>query len=137
MEIYDIGIAYVWEYDDDFIDLIESSMHKAGLSSFRIMAWNINEVTEKAKNRKLGFNFYVDRDSDVNDNFILLGKLLCRRKTVIFNLYKNVRHAIDKASMHLEFITAGLEVPYSIIIPPHSPVSYTHLRAHETASYLV
>jgi hypothetical protein len=54
MEIYDIGLAYVWEYDDDFIDLIESSMHKAGLSSFRITAWNIDEVTEKVKNRKLG-----------------------------------------------------------------------------------
>jgi hypothetical protein len=120
MEIYDIGIAYVWEYDDDFIDLIESSIHMAGLSSFRITAWNINEITEKVKNRKLDFNFYLDRASDVNDNFILLGKILGRRKTEIFNPYKNVRHAIDKASMHLEFITAGLEVPYSIIIPPHS-----------------
>jgi len=45
---------------------------------------------------------------------------LLRRKTRIFNPYKNVLHAIDKASMHLEFITAGLNVPYSIIIPPHS-----------------
>ena len=120
MEIFDIGLAYVWEYDDDFIDLIESSMHKAGLSTFRIMAWNINEVAEKVKNRKLGFNFYLDRASDVNENFILFGKILGRRKTEIFNPYKNIRHAIDKASMHLEFITTGLEVPYSIIIPPHS-----------------
>jgi hypothetical protein len=120
MEIFDIGLAYVWEYDDDFIDLIESSMHKAGLSTFRIMTWNINEVAEKVKNRKLGFNFYLDRASDVNENFILLGKILGRRKTEIFNPYKNIRHAIDKASMHLEFITTGLEVPYSIIIPPHS-----------------
>jgi hypothetical protein len=120
MEIYDIGLAYVWEYDDDFINLIETSMHKAGLSTFRIVAWNINEVTEKVKNRKLGFNFYLDRASDVNENFIPLGKILGRRKTEIINPYKNIRHAIDKASMHLEFITTGLEVPYSIIIPPHS-----------------
>ena len=91
MEIYDIGLAYVWEYDDDFIDLIESSIHRAGLTSFRITAWNINEITEKVKNRKLDFNFYLDRASDVNDNFMLLGKILGRRKTEIFNPYKNVR----------------------------------------------
>jgi hypothetical protein len=120
MEIYDIGLAFVWEYDDDFINLIELSIQNAGLSSFRITEWNIHEVTEKVKNRKLGFNFYLDRASDVNDKFLSLAKILSRRKTRIFNPYKNVRHAIDKASMHLEFITLGLNVPYSIIIPPHS-----------------
>jgi hypothetical protein len=131
MEIYDLGLAYVWEYDKDFIDLIELSMHKTGLSSFRIMAWNVNEVTEKVKNRKLGFNFYLDRASDVNDNFIPLGKILGHRKTKIFNPYKNIRHAIDKASMHLEFITASLEVPYSIIIPPHSQYSNIFISVDE------
>jgi hypothetical protein len=120
MEIYDIGLAFVWEYDDDFIDLIELAVHKAGLSSFRITAGNINEITELVKYKKLGFNFYLDRASDVNENFVQLGKILTRRKTKIFNPYKNIRHAIDKASMHLEFITNGLEVPYSIIIPPHN-----------------
>jgi hypothetical protein len=131
MEIYDIGLAYVWEYDDDFINLIETSMHKAGISTFRIVAWNINEVTEKVKNRKLSFNFYLDRASDVNENFIPLGKILGRRKTEIINPYKNIRHAIDKASMHLEFITAGLEVPYSIIIPPHSQFSNIFISIDE------
>jgi hypothetical protein len=120
MEIYDIGLAYVWEYDDDFIDIIESSMHKAGLSSFRITGANIQEVTEKVRNKKITFNFFLDRASDVNENFVQLGKLLARRRTKIFNPYKNIHHAIDKASMHLEFITNGLDVPYSIIIPPHN-----------------
>jgi hypothetical protein len=120
MEIYDIGLAFVWEYDNDFINLIELSIQNAGLSSFRITEWNIHEVTENVKNRKLGFSFYLDRASDVNDKFLSLAKILSRRKTRIFNPYKNVRHAIDKASMHLEFITLGLNVPYSIIIPPHS-----------------
>lgn len=120
MEIYDIGLAYVWEYDDDFIDLIESGIHKAGLTSFRITAANIHEITDKVKNKKLYFNFYIDRASDVNENFLQLGKILARRRTKIFNPYKNIKHAIDKASMHLEFITNGLNVPYSIIIPPHN-----------------
>ncbi|MDR3609915.1 MAG: hypothetical protein P4L27_05095 [Ignavibacteriaceae bacterium] len=131
MEIYDIGLAFVWEYDDDFIDLIELAVHKAGLSSFRITAGNINEITELVKYKKLGFNFYLDRASDVNENFVQLGKILTRRKTKIFNPYKNIRHAIDKASMHLEFITNGLEVPYSIIIPPHNQLKNIFISIDE------
>ncbi len=120
MEIYDLGLAYVWEYDEDFINLIEQILQTAGLSTFRITYNNLNEVVEQVKQRKLGFRFYLDRAWDVDDDFGELGKMLHRRKTYIFNQYKNVLHAIDKASMHLEFITAGLHVPYSIIIPPHS-----------------
>ena len=133
MEIYDIGLAFVWEYDDDFINLIELSIQNAGLSSFRITEWNIHEVTEKVRNKKLGFNFYLDRASDVNDNFVSLGKILSRRKTRIFNPYKNIRHAIDKASMHLEFITTGLNVPYSIIIPPHNQYRNIFISIDELA----
>src|SRR3972149_3960068 len=120
MLVFDLGIAFVWEYDDDFISLIESSLQKAGISTFTISYHNIREVTEKVLNRKYAFNFYLDRAWDVDLNFEELGKILHRRKTIIFNPYKKVLHAIDKASMHLEFITAGLNVPYSIIIPPHS-----------------
>ncbi len=66
------------------------------------------------------FRFYLDRAWDVDERYENLGRILTRRKSLLFNPYKKVLHAIDKASMHLEFITAGLHVPYSIIIPPHS-----------------
>lgn len=117
---YDLGLAYVWEYDDDFIGLVEKILQQKGLTTFRISNHNIAEVSERVSEKKLSFSFYLDRAWDVDHRYEELGKTLLRRKTVIFNPYKKVRHAIDKASMHLEFITAGLEVPHSIIIPPHN-----------------
>jgi glutathione synthase/RimK-type ligase-like ATP-grasp enzyme len=81
---------------------------------------NIIQVTEDIKHRRINFHSYLDRASDVDDNFLELAKILSKRKTRIFNPYKKIEHAIDKATMHLEFITAGINVPYSIIIPPHS-----------------
>lgn len=120
MEIYDLAIAYVWEYDTDFINLVEEKFHEHGFSTFIISEHNIDEVLENVTARKLHFNFYLDRAWDVDERYENLGKILTRRKTFLFNPYKKVEHAIDKASMHLEFITAGLHVPYSIIIPPHS-----------------
>ncbi|HEY6907527.1 MAG TPA: hypothetical protein VI230_08655 [Ignavibacteriaceae bacterium] len=120
MEIYDLALAHVWEYDSDFIGLVEKTLHEAGLSTFLISQHNINEVLDNVMKRRLHFNFYLDRAWDVDERYENLGKILTRRKSYLFNEYKKVRHAIDKASMHLEFMTAGLHVPYSIIIPPHS-----------------
>jgi hypothetical protein len=120
MNTFDLGIAYVWEFDQDFVSLIESSLQFSGLTSFLIKENNVKEITEKVRDRKLSFRFYLDRASDVDHKFEEIARILTRRKTVIINPYKKVHHAIDKANMHLEFISAGLNVPYSIIIPPHS-----------------
>src|SRR4030043_339616 len=95
---YDIGLAYVWEYDDDFIALVEDILQQQGLTSFRVSNHNIEEVSEKIIQRKLFFGFYIDRAWDVDYRYEELGKILQRRRTVIFNAYKKVFHAIDKAS---------------------------------------
>jgi glutathione synthase/RimK-type ligase-like ATP-grasp enzyme len=120
MKRFDLGIAFVWEYDEDFVALIEEAFHNAGFSTFLIQYHNIQEVTQQIRNKEISFGFYLDRAWDVEEQFEDLGKILNRRKTFIFNPYSKVTHAIDKASMHLEFISAGLNVPHSIIIPPHS-----------------
>lgn len=120
MENFDLAIAYVWEYDEEFISMIEKVFHQNNLSTFIISSHNIFDVTEKVKNRQLNFLTFLDRASDVDDDFLDLAKILSKRKTRIFNPHKKVEHAIDKATMHLEFITAGINVPYSIIIPPHN-----------------
>lgn len=120
MDTFDLAISYVWEYDEDFVSRIEHELQSFGLTTFIIRYHNIEEVTEKIKSRQLFFNSYLDRASDVADEFEELAKILTRKKTKIFNPYKAIRHSIDKASMHLEFITSGLNVPHSIIIPPYN-----------------
>jgi len=133
MEKFDLGLAYIWEYDIDFIALIEEIFHNAGLTTFLISYHNIKEVTERIQNKELSFDFYFDRAWDIEDDFEYLGKLLSRRKTIIFNPYNKVLHAIDKASMHLEFITLGLNVPFSIIIPPHSEKEEIYISIEDLA----
>jgi len=120
MEIFDFAFSFLWEYDEEFIHLLEEEFQKNRLSTFIITDHNIEEVTELVRTRKLHFHIYFDRAWDVDDRFEHLGKALHKRKTLFINSYEKVFHAIDKATMHLELITAGLYVPYSIIIPPHS-----------------
>ena len=127
MEKFDLGLAYLWEYDKDFIDLVEEELQSYGLSTFIIGEHNIHEVTADVINRNLSFRFYLDRGWDVDEYFESLGKTITKRKTIVLNPYKRVLHAIDKATMHLEFITAGIHVPYSFIIPPFSETDEVYL----------
>ncbi len=133
MTSIDLGLAFVWEYDEDFIQLLEDYLHKDGLTTYRIGYYNLKETHNLLLERKLSFNFYLDRAWDVDDDFEEMGKVINRRKTIIFNPYKNVLHAIDKASMHLVFISNGLHVPYSIIIPPHSEVEDIYISIEDLA----
>ena len=133
MKIFDLGIAYNWEYDVDFVSLVEKHLQEAGLSTYVVHEHNVMEVREELLQKKLVFNCYIDRASDVDERFEEIGKILQRRKTRIFNPYKNVLHAIDKANMHLEFMTAGLIVPYSIIIPPYNQKEDIRLSVDDLA----
>ena len=133
MKIFDLSIAYNWEYDVDFVPLLEKNLQEAGLSTYVIHKNNVLEIKEDLLQKKLAFNCYIDRAWDVDERFEEIGKILQRRKTRIFNPYKKVLHAIDKASMHLEFISAGLNVPYSIIIPPYSQKEDVKLSLEDLA----
>ncbi len=134
MEKFDLGLAFVWEYDKDFIHLIERDLQANGLTTFIIGEHNIYEVAERVSERSLGFRTYLDRAWDVDDNFGELGKMIVRRKTIMLNQYKRVQHAIDKATMHLEFITGGIHVPHSIIIPPKSHTDEIYLSLSDLAN---
>lgn len=131
MKKYDLGIAYVWEYDEDFIQIIEKTLQDDGLSTFLIHQYNFQEIYDLVKERKLGFHYYLDRAGDVDEGFHDLGKMINRRKSLIFNPYKNVEHAIDKATMHMEFISSGIHVPHSIIIPPHSEFEHISMSIED------
>ena len=64
MEVFDLGLAYVWEYDDGFLELIERTLQNTGFSTFILSYHNIHEVRDRIINRKLAFNFYIDRAWD-------------------------------------------------------------------------
>ncbi|MEI7811102.1 MAG: hypothetical protein WCJ01_01615 [Ignavibacteria bacterium] len=118
MEKFDLAVSYTWEYDEEFIELIKNISGQFRISVCFLVESNIAEITKKLRDNSLEITSYLDRASDASHNFEEVAHILSNRNTRIFNPYKLVNHAIDKANMHLEFITAGLHTPYSLIIPP-------------------
>lgn len=133
MENFDLAIAYTWEYDKDFVEAFKSEFLKKNLSTLLISYDNLKEVEEKVRNKDLYFDFYLDRASDVEEEFEPLAKWVTENNVRVFNRYDYVNFAIDKATMHLEFIANGINTPYTIIISPYSEIENIELSLDQLA----
>lgn len=55
MTTIDLGIAWEWEYDVDFVFELDRSCQRAGLTSYLVYPGNLMETWEKGQNGSLGF----------------------------------------------------------------------------------
>ena len=132
METFSLGIALNWEFDEDFIAGIEHACSRRALSTYRIGLHNLHEVIRRLQGGEIAFHAFLDRAAD-DESFAPIMKSLMRSPARIFNASDHVEHAVDKATMHLEFITNGLQVPYTIIISPYNKKKEIELSLSELA----
>ena len=87
------------------------------------------------RNGSLVFNLLLDRASDEDERFLPLAQYFQRKNptTRIINPYELMRRAADKATMHLEFLTRGIHVPYTIIVSPFNHKREVELSLSELA----
>jgi glutathione synthase/RimK-type ligase-like ATP-grasp enzyme len=125
----DLGIAWEWEYDQAFIERLQSACASKGLSTCVIAPASVETVTAKYRGGELVFDFYLDRGSDAAKEFLPLAQLVEQSGSRIINRYAAMQWAMDKATMHLEFLAAGLDVPYTIILSPYSKQPKVEIEA--------
>ncbi|HOI45477.1 MAG TPA: hypothetical protein PLX50_07685 [Candidatus Aminicenantes bacterium] len=116
--IIDLAIGVDWEYDRDFVAILEREARLHGLTSLVIWPENLSETLEKLRAGETAFRFYVDRASATSRAFAELQEFVIRSTADIIEPLEKVRWASDKATMHLEFIANGLETPFTVILPP-------------------
>lgn len=132
METFSLGIAWNWEFDEDFIAGLEHACSKRGLSTYRIVLDNLHDTIRRLQAGEIAFYAFLDRAAD-DESFAPIMKSLTKTPTRIFNTFDHVEHAVDKATMHLEFITNGLQVPYTIIVSPYNKKKEIELSLSELA----
>ena len=116
MSDLDFILAWDWEYDIDFINRFEELCRKEEISTIFVGLHNLSAIREAIENRKLRFKILLDRASDTEACFdsIIDRIILSGAKTI--NEAGHAVRAMDKASMHLEFFSNGIDIPYTIII---------------------
>jgi hypothetical protein len=118
MRLTDLAIAWNWEFDGDFVLTVERECTLRGLSTWRIEDHNLGETARLLASGDLRFGALFDRASDADERYLVLQQHVDGPGTLVINPRRLVLHAADKATMHLELITHGINVPNSIILPP-------------------
>ncbi len=117
--IFHLGIAADWEYDQDFLRIIEKKAQEASLRVKTIWPQDLEEAYVKLSHGEWRFHFLFDRASLSTPEFVKLQEAAEKQGTVIFDPISRMRWVSDKATMHLEFIAHGLVTPYTVIRSPY------------------
>jgi hypothetical protein len=119
MVIYDLCVAWNWEYDADFIGLLDLSCQTRGLSLLQIQPGNLPQMLNSLVERKFSCRVFFDRASDVDPQFLPLIQWVSEDSIHSINPYNRASLTWDKAEMHSLLVSHGLCVPATIILPTY------------------
>jgi hypothetical protein len=120
MSRYDLCLAWNWEYDVDFVHLIEAACAARGVSLLQVTPQSLDQVLVGLQNGEIAYRILYDRASESDPRFQPLVDWATRHKSFTINPQVRTIWSADKATMHLEFINRGLYTPYTIILSPYS-----------------
>jgi hypothetical protein len=120
MSRYDLCLAWNWEYDADFVHLIEAACAVRGVSLLQVTPQSLEQVLAGLQNGEITYRILYDRASESDARFQPLVDWATRHRSFCMNPQKQTIWSGDKATMHLEFISHGLYTPYTIILSPYS-----------------
>jgi hypothetical protein len=120
MSRYDLCLAWNWEYDADFVHLIEAGCAARGVSLLQVTPQSLEQVVAELQNGEIAYKIFYDRASESDPHFQPLVDWAVRNNSFRINPQVQTIWSRDKATMHLEFISAGLHTPHTIILSPYS-----------------
>ena len=113
----DLCLPWYWEFDVDFIHFVEQASREQGLSLWQITPDNLLESIAALYKGERTFNTLLDR-SQGDDRFLPIDRWANEYNKKRINPAELSLWSEDKATMHLEFITAGITTPYTILLSP-------------------
>lgn len=130
--VYDLAVAWTWVYDQEFIAAIQAAALTQGASVRFIIKDTLTETLDLLDRNSISIRCFLDRASDEDDSFLAIQRRLTGHG-VILNDHALQSRAADKATMHLEFLSVGINVPYTIIISPYNHKNELELSLTELA----
>ena len=116
---YDLCLAWNWEYDSDFVKLLDCACQSKRLSLLYITPDNLKNILDSLDNNRITFKVFFDRASDTDKRFILVDQWAHNHSVYRINARERASRSWNKATMHLNLINAGVHTPYTIIIPSY------------------
>ncbi|HUE99155.1 MAG TPA: hypothetical protein VMN99_07855 [Anaerolineales bacterium] len=114
---YDLCLPWYWEYDTDFVQMIERACHEHGLTVWQITPDSLLEAVTALYKGEKWFRAILDR-SQYDPRFEPIHRWSLKHRVRRINPAEVSKWSEDKATMHLELISAGIHTPYTILLPP-------------------
>lgn len=111
----DLCLPWYWEYDIDFVHFVERACQGHGLTLWQITPDNLLESISALYKGERTFNTLLDR-SQGEDRFLPIDRWAKEYKKKRINPTEISLWSEDKATMHLELITAGINTPHTILL---------------------
>jgi hypothetical protein len=128
-----ILIATDWEYDSDFIQLLEKAILDDQFRPVIVRQDNLKRMIHAIETGQMSIFALIDRASDTSSPFIRLQSILHEKGIPIIDPVEQLRWVSDKATLHLEFLSAGIPTPYTIILPPYEEKNTPALHVDDLA----
>jgi hypothetical protein len=119
MQEYDLCVAWNWEYDNDFVALLEAGCRSRGLSMLQITPVSLAEALHALAEKEIICRAFFDRASDSDPQFMPLIQWVHENRIYTINSYERASLTWDKAKLHFMVVSAGLEVPDTLILPSY------------------
>lgn len=116
---FDLAVAWSWEHDTAFLEAVRVACRERGLSLLEVDEDSLHPVLEALNRHEIGFRVLLDRAGDVDEEFRALGEWGRWHGARVVNDQPVAERAWDKATMHFEFIAAGIHTPYTIVLAPY------------------
>lgn len=113
----DLCLPWYWEHDIDFVQFVERACSEQGLTLWQITPDTLLESLSALYKGEKSFNTLLDRSQGEN-RFLPINNWAKEQHKKRINPPELSAWSEDKATMHLELISAGLRTPYTIILPP-------------------
>lgn len=131
--LFDVCLASDWEHDRDLFDLLEARLQGLGHSTYCAWPHNLAETLGALEAGELCIRYLVDRASTTSLEFLELHRLSALHGAGALDTPAALAWASDKATMHLEFLTAGIPVPHTLILDPYQVHPELSIEAHTLA----
>jgi hypothetical protein len=117
--VHDLCLAWNWEYDIDFVRLLDAACVARGSTLLDISAHNLNETLSLLAEREAGFRVLLDRASEADPAYLPLVEVARSLGARRLNLRELADRAYDKAAMHYAFLEEGIPTPQTVILPSY------------------
>ena len=120
MMTYDLCLAWEWNYDTDFVQLLGAACQGLDISFLQITPENLDGTLEALLRNEISFWAFLDRASDTDKRFYALAPWANKSSVYCINPIGFARQAWNKAKSQQTFTEAGIPTPPTIILPSYS-----------------